>query len=233
MHFHMRFTRAGEGIAPNQFRRPGLPRYWEIVRIEWWNLVKLGCLTFVCCLPVVTIPAALAAMTVSFCAMIADRPQFLAHDYLAAFRAQFRRATLPGGLYLLLAILCGAAAYLYLFVLKGSSPFFTASGLLMLFSLQVVLFAAFYAFVMLVKTDLPFGSVFRNSLLLVFLRESGRRQAVVFVGELTAALLLFWFSPYSILLSIPFLLPLLLLLGTYFAWLGLEKHVFRKGGEAA
>lgn len=232
MKINSQFTREGKGIEPGKLKRPGFPRYFEIIRFEWWNLIKLGCLTFACCLPIVTIPAAMGAMCVSISAMIADKPQFLYHDYLTAFRIHFKRSSCLGGIYAPLLLLSAAAASLYLFFIKNGGIIAMACGTAMLVSFQLILFSAFYAFPMLVKTDLPIKTVVKNAFLLVFFRDSLVRQLCIFCGECLAVFLIFWFYPYSVLLSVFFLLPLFFLLSTYFSWLGLEKHVFYQEGKS-
>lgn len=210
----------------------GIPRLWEIFRAKWWELMKLSVCTGLLCLPVITIPAALTAMTACLLAMIHDQPQFLLYSFRSAFNGNFRKGTLLGGTYLLLLLLCAVGAWVYFNAQMENALVFNVCGAVMLGSAQVLLLAMYYAYPMLIATELPLKKIFRNSILLVFLRGNICRNLQMLAGEALLVFLCYWFYPYSIVLLAAVWLALFGLLVVYLAWLGLEQYVLKETGEA-
>jgi uncharacterized membrane protein YesL len=90
------WTKEGPGIAKDAATKHGLALFADIIRREWWEMVKLNLLFILASLPVVTIPAALAAMASVSVALVEDRNIYLGRDFCAAFRKYLWRATMAG-----------------------------------------------------------------------------------------------------------------------------------------
>ena len=90
------WTKEGPGIPKDVAKKHGLALFSEIVRREWWEMVKLNLLFILASLPIVTIPAALAAMASVSVALVEDRNIYLGRDFCAAFRKYLWQATMAG-----------------------------------------------------------------------------------------------------------------------------------------
>jgi uncharacterized membrane protein YesL len=90
------WTKEGPGIPKDAAKKRGLALFAEIICREWWEMVKLNLLFILASLPIVTIPAALAAMASVSVALVEDRNTYLGRDFCAAFRKYLWQATMTG-----------------------------------------------------------------------------------------------------------------------------------------
>jgi uncharacterized membrane protein YesL len=90
------WTKDGPGIPKDAAKKHGLALFAEIIRREWWEMVKLNLLFILASLPIVTIPAALAAMASVSVALVEDRNIYLGRDFCTAFRKHLWQATMAG-----------------------------------------------------------------------------------------------------------------------------------------
>ena len=157
-------TREGPGVPRHVPSKHGLALLGDVVGREWWTLIELNLLYALCCLPVVTIPAAQVAMTRICVTMIEDRNVYLLRDFRETFVSRFWRATAFGAVALLAV---GAAAY--------SAVFFAQSAMVhilfvlpMSASAAIAVFAtlaAAHGFVLLAMGEQPLGATIRLSML--------------------------------------------------------------------
>lgn len=225
---------AAKDFTADSLKRTGFPRYFEIIRTEGWALIKLGLITVLFSIPIVTLPCALAAACRCFLEMIADKPLFLLHDYWGFFKANWRRSFLLGLFYGILIVFAVLAAYYYLAFASARYTLFFSLGILMAFSAQIILHAYFYALLMLLKTNLPMRTIVKNSFLMCVIRDNVKRQILLFLAEILGGFLSVLFYPYLTVVTVCIVFPLVLLLMTYFSWIGIEKYVLEKpDGNAA
>ena len=88
----------GRGEGPSGPRPKGLRLLGDILRWHWWTLVKANILFFLFCLPVVTIPAALKALTRVCVLLLRGEVLDLWPDWWSGFRRDFLRTTGAGAL---------------------------------------------------------------------------------------------------------------------------------------
>lgn len=88
------WTKEGKGIPKDAPKKTGLALIADILRREWWELVKLNLLFLLASLPLVTLPAALFAMAHVCRLIVEDRNVYLLRDFLEAMRAHALRASL-------------------------------------------------------------------------------------------------------------------------------------------
>ncbi len=95
----------GPGIAKDAPQPKGLRRIWACLAREWWSLILLNLLFAAAALPLVTLPAALAAMLRVTATMVKDEPLDLWHEFRTTFTRRFWQASLTGtGFALVLAL---------------------------------------------------------------------------------------------------------------------------------
>ena len=92
MFFRQDYAAPGPGVDPDAPEKTGLARFAEILQLECFTLLKLNLLFLASCLPVVTIPPAVYAMTAVVRRMVLDRPVDCFYHYRTAFRTHWKRA---------------------------------------------------------------------------------------------------------------------------------------------
>lgn len=226
--FDVLYNRAHKEEGPRPLKK-GILRFFQIIWIEFWNLILLNMLYVVFCLPVVTIPAATAAFTAELCDMVRDRPRMLVHRFWSVFKREFRQATLLGCIGLLiLAFLLGLLTAVLFFL----PPLFTY---LLLPATAIVLFlfcmAWIYVYPLLVITDLPLRHILRNAVSLSLLCAKHAAAAVIVCGFIAYYALLYF--PVSIPFLLFGVLSLLGLVCTFAAWAGIRDHVVAEALQKA
>ncbi len=106
-------TRQGPGVPRHAPPKQGLALLADVVTREWWTLIELNLLYVLCCLPLVTIPAAQVAMTRVCVLMLEDRNVYLLRDFRETFVKRFWRATAFGAIALVAVAVAGYAAYFF------------------------------------------------------------------------------------------------------------------------
>lgn len=218
------FTRPGKGIPKDAPKKRGLALFFSILGREFWNLVKLNLLFVLSCLPVITIPAAITAMSRITLAMCEDSPYFLREDYWAVFKREFGRALGMGAIYAAWIALSVISGLMYLSAAEGQSFYWVLVAVCLL-SLLLAVMSAFFTFPMLARVQLSFGDILRNALIL----SGGQLQYNLPTAILLGAAYL------GAINYVLFLIPIFLLIffsltnfiATFCAYPGLKSYVFR------
>jgi len=210
----------GGGPGP---RPKGLRLLGYVLRWHWWTLVKLNILFWLFSLPLVTIPAALKAMTRVCVLLLRGEPMDLWPDWWRAFRQGFPRTTAVGAL---IALALGAAGFGVGFYggRMAENGLLAAPAFLLLAAMAVVVMSLFSLFPLLEFSELRAGEAFRSALLLVLVRLPQNLAALALLVALAAAYLLAY--PYSTVVLAAIALSLFWLAACFAAWPGLEKYVF-------
>lgn len=213
----------GRGEGPSGPRPKGLRLLGHVLRWHWWTLVKANILFCLFCLPVVTIPAALKALTRVCVLLLRGEPLDLWPDWWAAFRRGFGRTTAAGAA---MALALSAAGYGVGFYGSGMAEngLLAAPAFLLAAAMAVLAMSLFSLFPLLEFSELGLGEAVRSALLLVLVRLPQNLAALAFLAALAAAYLMAF--PYStfVLASIAF--SLFWLTACLAAWPGLERYVF-------
>jgi uncharacterized membrane protein YesL len=181
----------GPGISKDAPKRTGLALVVETMWREGIELMKLNLLFVLACLPVVTIPAAFAAMMRVTLTMAEDRNVYLAEDFVQGLRRHFGRATLMGlGIAAAMAI-PGYAACAYA-GLAAASPLYALPLALSGAVTIMVVVAGCYAFALLVVSDFRLGQIARLALLAALARPGRPLAALGFVAALWLIHILFY-----------------------------------------
>lgn len=181
----------GPGISKDTPKRTGLALVAETMWREGIELMKLNLLFVLACLPVVTIPAAFAAMLRVTLTMAEDRNVYLVEDFVQAFRRRFVRATLLGlGIAAALTI-PGYAAFSYA-GLSVTTPLYAVPLALSVGVVGLFAIAALYAFALLLISDFSLGDILRLSLLATLARPGKPLVALGFVAGLWLLHILFY-----------------------------------------
>jgi len=201
--------------------KQGAALFFDVLRREFWELCKLNLILILFCVPVVTIPAALTAMSRVMMFMLMDRPISTFGDFFDAFKKEWKRSTIMGLAYFPLLALTVFGQYFYLAAMGSFLPYVFA-----MLSCAMVLIAGFYIFPMLSVLDLGIAGILRNAILLTFLRMP--QNILALVVAVLLALLVLMLLPLSILVAFLILFSLIGLVTTFCAYTGLKKHVIKE-----
>lgn len=217
----------GEGIPRNAATaKKGFARIWEIFAIEHRSLFLMSLIFTLFSLPVVTIPAAIAAMTRISVHMVDDEPRFLWHDYVKAFKENFWRATLLGWIIFIAMAVMAVSIIIYREGFAENKLLIIPAGILLMVEI-VFNQMLFYAYPMLVRTDLKLRAIFKNSFLLLFIKGNGLKNVLMTVFEVAMILLGLVFYPYTLAIFPLFGFGLLSVYATYTAWPAIKQYVIK------
>lgn len=148
-------------------RKKGIVRFLDTLWREFFALIKLNLLFLVFCIPVITIPAALTAMSKVTVMMVRDENCFLWHEFWAAFKRDFSRSLL-GGIVILLALAVFCLSTWFYYMLSQVNKLFIILAAASACMLLGAFFTGLYFFPMLATVELSTGKLLKNSLILGF-----------------------------------------------------------------
>jgi uncharacterized membrane protein YesL len=185
------WIKEGPGIAKDAPKKQGIALFAEILLREWWEMVKLNLLFVLASLPLVTIPASLAAMATVSVAFVEDRNAYLARDFLAAFRRHFAAATVVG-VVLGGAIALGAYAVVSYASLANKNLMFAAPLAVSLGATAFLCIFACHFLVLMVMRDLSYLQLARLAALASLARPMPAIGALGVVAALWLVHILFY-----------------------------------------
>lgn len=188
-----RRNREGPGTPAPQ---SGAALYFYLLGTYFWRFFWLGWLFLVCCIPIVTIPAALTALDRVMVKLIRERCVLFWAEYWTEFRRSFVKS-LP------LGVLFGGLLLISYYLLSlGLTNQQNSFGLLFSgIGLCVLVIGSTwgaYAFVMLAALELPVGTLLRNAWYLMVL--SGRYTFAVMATLVFSTVILLALFPMSLAL---------------------------------
>lgn len=164
--FNLMYENKGAGIDKDAPPKTGLRLLFEIVRRDGWDICKLSALCLLCCLPVVTIPAALAGLHTAVMRILQDIPGDPWYDFRQGFRANSKKAY-PLTLCFVLAQAALVLAFRFYLAQQGpASWLYVICGAFLLLTGM----AAVYVFPMLTVVDLSAKAILKNAFLLALAR---------------------------------------------------------------
>ena len=159
---------------------PGWKRFILLFFICFFDLVKLNILFLVTAIPVVTIPAAMTALSRGTLILISGEADYTATDYFSVFRSKFKQALPQGLLIMILSFTLGLSILMYRsFAETMGTPFIllaVAAGIL----LFALVRAALHIYRLIAVIDLPLRGL---------LTETKRLIAACFLRTFAASLI--------------------------------------------
>ncbi|MBR4223386.1 MAG: DUF624 domain-containing protein [Oscillospiraceae bacterium] len=229
----------GPGISKDRPQKKPFFRFMEMYFERFWKMVRLSLLTFIACIPIVTVGPAIAGMTKVLHSYVLDKDTFLWNDFKKGFTADLKK-TIPVGLVdivFVISFLCSLNIYPQLAEQTGSSVFYVLCVIAVGFALTVFMMN-FFIFPMIVCTDLNMRQIVKNSF---FLTALGLKTNVItlLLVILTAALMavLTILSSPAVLILVP--LMMISFVGSlimFNSYPQIQKHViepyYRERGES-
>lgn len=201
----------------------GLRLLWATLRREWWRLIKANILFWLCCLPLVTIPAALKALSRVCITLLRGEPCDLGPDWWTAFRDGFLRTTGAGALAALALFAVGSGVRFYGMAMAENGLLAVPALLLLILELVLAL-SLTPLFLLLEFSELGLRDALRSAVLLTLVRLPQSLAILLILGVMATGYVLAY--PYSSFVLGAIGLSLFWLIACFAAWPGLEKYVF-------
>lgn len=157
------YMREGKGVDKGPDFRPRIVVFFDIYLRKFWNLILLNLLYVVCCIPIVTIGPATAAMTKILRNYAREEHAFIWSDYWETFKKNFWPALAVGLIDLFAVVLLYFDYVMYMNMQNTSQAFTSISLAVLLLSATVLLFMNYYIYVLMVTFRLKFTQLIRNA----------------------------------------------------------------------
>ncbi|MEA5012586.1 MAG: YesL family protein [Angelakisella sp.] len=220
--FSANFDRPGPGIPKDAPKKKGVALFIDILGREFWSLLQLNLIYLLCCLPIITIGPATAALSRTTVTMVRDENVYPIRDFKEAFQKNWKQGILFG---ILSTIVVGLQLWSLLLILAVGTQDSSMSWVLgpILVSSFFCVGIGMYIFPMIAYVQLPSKSILRNAVFLAFLGKGRTLAAMLLVGGLNMALILLW--PMSMIFAVVIHFSLTSLLTSMFAWPVIQKYV--------
>lgn len=163
------------------------------------DLMWLNILTLICCIPVITVGAALTSMHYVALKIVRNEESYITRSFFKSFKTNFRQATLIWLLLMLVAAILGGDYYI---ITKSGMQFSQVLIVLIMAAGVLVICTSLYVFPVLAKFDNTIMGTIRNAFIMSILQLP--KTVVMFVMA---------FFPLIIYLVSLRLIPIIFLFG--------------------
>lgn len=227
------YESAGSGIAKNAPRKTGVKLFFDIFVRKFWKILEINMLYSLFYIPLilaytalvrlnsadaslivslllvlifsVTIGPATAGMTKIMRKYVLEKHSFIISDFFKAFRENFFKSSVLGFIDTIICVSVYASFTIYPYLAdKSESNFYYVLMVLSLSVAIVVVMMNFYAFLMIIATDLSLKNLLKNSFALAFV-ELKKSFLTFFI--VLAVLLAVFSLPLFVSLSFVLILP--------------------------
>jgi uncharacterized membrane protein YesL len=188
-----------------------------------WKFMELNLLTLLLCLPIVTIGPAIAGMTKVLRGYYLQKGVFMTHDFFKGFRENWKKS-LPIGL---LDVFFTVSLFLAFRVYPAVGGSFSTVLLCVtvVFALGVLVFN-FYAFPMIIATELRFREIVMNALVLTLAALPQNIITLIILGALTVPLALaMLYNPFWIIIIMFIFISLTGFIAFYRSYPVIRKYI--------
>ncbi len=231
--FSKDYESAGVGISKNAPKKKGIKLFFEIFGRKFWKLFEVNLLYFIFFIPLVLagsilfiidntavalvvmllllltfaifIGPATAGMTKIMRSYVLEKNSFIIHDFFKAFKSNFKKSCLLGffDCLLIVSVWAGYNVYPVLAQQLDSALLYIPMVISLSFGIMVVMMN-FYAFLMIIATDLSMKNLIKNSFALAFVEL--KKNFITFVITV-GTILLMWFLMTYVNIGFVFVLP--------------------------
>ena len=167
--FNLLYERnSGRADEPDKPRPEGFRLFVHTFLRNWWGLIGLNILFFFSCLFLITIPAALAAVTRICICMLRGEAVAVPEEYWKTFRECFLRSLAAGGILAVLLALTGYGAVIYGKAM-AENGLLAAPFVILLLVFLLLLMSSFTLFQMVVFSELKISRILKNAVFLTLI----------------------------------------------------------------
>ena len=199
------YEKAGSGIAKNAPKKKPFFAFVELYFRKFWKLIQLNIITFLFCIPIVTIGPALAGMTKVLRNFTLEKNSFIFHDFWKGFKQNLKQSLPVGFLDLLFTVSAVAALKVYpeLYNSTGSYVYIILCVISVSFALTILMMN-FYILPMIVATNLSFSNIIKNSFYLTCVALKKNVITLLIVACIVIVLYVSTILHVTTLLIVPF-----------------------------
>lgn len=201
------YEKAGKGVSKNEPKKKSFFAFWELYFRYSWRLMKLNMLTFLFCIPIVTIGPALAGMTKVLRNYTLDKSAFIFHEFWKGFSQNWKKSLPIGLLDTLFTISAVTAAQVYPQLAHAAEEAGKSGTFYMVLCVISVSFALtllmmnFYIMPMIIATELSLKDIVKNSFFLSCVALKKNVVTLIIVALIAALFVIFFaISPPGLLL---------------------------------
>lgn len=223
--FSPNFEKEGVGVSKSEKNEYNYISFFQVFIDKFWILIKLNFLFILFCLPVVTIPASLGALTSISMSLVQHKHVFLCSDFLYKFKENWKQSTLISVLAFIFIGLSIFCLNLYS-AMSNQNPIF-----LILFFITLTLFLFFsisliYVFPILTTIRLPFKIVIKDSILLSIACFKRSLAGIFALGFIIISSLSYFPLTIPIFILIEF--SVISFISSYISYPCIEKYLIAK-----
>lgn len=163
-------AKEGKGIQKDNSQKNRFTLFFEIFFRHFWKITELNVLYVIFCIPIITIGPATAGVTKVIRNISLERPAYVWGDFWDSFKKNFKQSFFLGlaDILIISGIITGCWLYPKIASETGSNMWYILLSITI--SAGFIFIAMnFYAYIMIVSTDIPMGSIIRNSFFLTFI----------------------------------------------------------------
>lgn len=203
--FRADYDRAGSGVSKNAPKKKRFALFFEIYFRKFSKFIGLNALTFLFCIPIITIGPAIAGMTKVLKSYAIEKNAFMFHDFWKGFSKNLKQSLPIGILDTVITISAVLAMNVYpaMYAQTGSIGYMILCVISMSFAFTLFMMN-FYIFPMIVSMNLRLGEILRNS----FLLTCGRFKTNIITFLISALLITAFVISSMINPMFAFLLPI-------------------------
>jgi uncharacterized membrane protein YesL len=218
-----------EEITPKQAKKLRRKLFWAIFRTRFFENCELNFVYLICCIPIFTIGPATAGLVKIMRNFATDRPVRPVRDFFVAFGQNFKPALGMGLLSTLVLTGCASGFYVYgALASRSGAIWYVLFGICALMAM-IVIFMNFYAYLMLVGTDLSFRDIVKNSFAFSIVALKINFTNLLICGALLAVmavLVVLWTPLMTLLAFLPFAINWYII--TFRSYPIVEKYAIRE-----
>lgn len=218
------FQREGAGVPKNDSQKNRFALFFELLFDKFWDMIKLNLLFTLFCLPIVTIPASIAAMTSITVSMSKRNHYFLFSDFKNSFKKNWQQSTVCFIIDLIILICLGFSLNFY-YSLSQKNPLFWALFFICISLIVLFCFSLLFVYPLITCVSLSLKNVFKNSILLAIICFKHSLCGFIGCGILILGLLLFF--PLSIPLVFIIVCSLISFISSFITIPCIEKYVLK------
>ena len=201
------YDKAGSGVSKDARKKNDFFRFWELYFRKFGKMICLNLLTFVFCIPIVTIGPALAGMTRVLKSYTLEKNAFIFHDFIKGFKQNLKQSIPVGLLDILFTVSAVAALNVYPAMannaVSGGKIYIVLCVLSVAFALTLLMMN-FYIMPMIVATDLKLKDIIKNSFYLTCVALKKNIVTLLAILAVLAVSALLTITNIYTLLLIPF-----------------------------
>lgn len=201
------YEKAGRGVSKDAPKKKSFFAFWELYFRYSWRLIKLNLLTFLFCIPIVTIGPALAGMTKVLRNYTLDKSAFIFHEFWKGFSQNWKQSLPIGLLDILFTVSAVTAFQIYPQMAHAAEEMGkNGTGYIVLCVISIsfaltLLMMNFYIMPMIVATNLSLKDIVKNSFFLSCVALKKNIITLLIVAAVAAMFVIFFaISPPGMLL---------------------------------